>query len=399
MANDQTRFPVEHPLSATETGPGGEVSVGRPDSCRFAFGAQSWEVSVPLSKRRGEPLPEFDTSLSAAAQLEKSLEKPFGLNVPLRKALTQGDGVCIVLDESTPQLDVLLPVLLEHLDSAHIEAAAITILVPSPSGDQPWIDALPEQFEDVRIEVHDPGNPKKLAFLGSTEAGERIDLNRTLVEAEFAIVLGVRRYDPDLGILGGELAIFPTMSDRGTQTAWYERRRTHPNRARKEATEMAWKLGSPFYIQIVEGPGDTIAEIVSGFSDAVSQGVKRLANKWKRTVGELASLVVVPISDPAGMVSQRELCGAIENAADVGNADAPLVLLFDGELEHGDESTQRRWAELAEQHRIFVANEQAEALDTTPVENEGQLQRLIDAAESVRLLPDAHRIKLEETDA
>ncbi len=399
MANDPTRFPVEHPLSATERGPGGEVSVGHPDSYRFAFGSRNWEVAVLPSKRRGDALPEFDLSIPAGARLEKSLEKPFGLNVPLRKALTPGDGVCIVLDESTPQLDVLLPVLLEHLDSAHIEAGAITILVPSPSGDQTWIDALPEQFEDVRIEVHDPGNPKKLAFLGSTEAGERIDLNRTLVEAEFAIVLGVRRYDPDLGILGGELAIFPTLSDRGTQTAWYERRKTHPNRARKEASEMAWKLGSPFYIQIVEGPADSIAEIVSGFSDAVSQGVKKLANKWKRTVGELADLVVVPISDPAGMVSQRELCGALENAAGVGNADAPLALLFDGELELGDESTQRRWADLAEQHRLFVANEQAEALDATPLGSERELQRLIDAAESVRLLPDAHRIKLEEIEA
>ena len=68
----------------------------------------------------------------------------------------------------------------------------------------------------MTAETHDPTDRKKLAYLATTKAGRRVYLNRTLVEADFVVVLTGRGYDPLTGYAGAEAAIFPALADEET---------------------------------------------------------------------------------------------------------------------------------------------------------------------------------------
>src|SRR5262249_13582414 len=135
---------------------------------------------------------------------------------PLRQALTPDDHVVIVLDEQLPQLAPLLTSLLEYLRLAGVQPDAMTLLCPSPLLSQPWLDELPHLFANIRIEIHDPGNRDRLSYLATTQKGRRIYLNRSVVDADQAIVLSRRGYDPLTGYSGAEAALFPALSDEAT---------------------------------------------------------------------------------------------------------------------------------------------------------------------------------------
>src|SRR5581483_4174319 len=97
---------------------------------------------------------------------------------------------------------LLLP-LLEHVVSAGVPADSITLLCATPSTGQPWLDELPEAFEEVRCEVHDPQDRRKLSFVTTPRNGRPLFFNRSAVDAAQLIVLSGRRYDPLLGQGGG----------------------------------------------------------------------------------------------------------------------------------------------------------------------------------------------------
>src|SRR5258708_5996721 len=118
------------------------------------WGLRHLEIDVAAANvvtvRRDAPAPALsDPAAAVRAALEQPLDFP-----PLRRALTPDDQVVIAVDEQVPQLPRLLVPILEHVRSAGVAAEAITLLcLPPPTG-QPWLDELPDEFEDVRVEVH-----------------------------------------------------------------------------------------------------------------------------------------------------------------------------------------------------------------------------------------------------
>src|SRR5262249_55951119 len=162
----------------------------------------------------------------------------------------------------------ILAEVLAHLRSAGIQLEAVTILTP-PDAPQGWIDELPDELADVRGEVHDPADRQKLAYLATTAAGRRLYLNRTLVEADFIVVISGRGYDPLTGYAGAEASVFPSLADEeiraslaGPPSADAPGEEPWPVRA--EAAEILWLLGTPFLVQVIAGEGDTVQEIVAG---------------------------------------------------------------------------------------------------------------------------------------
>src|SRR5262249_41637553 len=147
-----------------------------------------------------------------ASAMRQVLENPLRFP-PLRRALTPDDHVTIVLDEDLPRLGEMLTPLLEHVASARVSPEAITLLSPKPAAQQHWLDDLPETFQDVRVETHDPADRKKLSYLATTKRGRRVYLNRSLVDADQLVILSRRRYDPLLGYSGLEDVIFPALGD------------------------------------------------------------------------------------------------------------------------------------------------------------------------------------------
>jgi nickel-dependent lactate racemase len=394
------------------------------EAIEFVVGTQPWSVTVPPGKAvelRREPV--TPPTGSPRELVRDALEKPFGFE-PLRRALTPDDHITVVLDPTLPSADVLLAEVFAHLRSAGIESAAVTVLTP-PGASQAWIDDLPDEFADVHAEVHDPADPRKLAYLASTKAGRRVYLNRTLVEAEFVILLTGRGYDPVSGYAGAESAVFPALSNEETRAGFAgefsaDAPGDRPWPVRAEAAEILWLLGTPFLVQVIPGEGDTVHEVVAGLPDSGAEGIRRQDARWRATAAARPDTVIATISGDPDRVTFADLAKAAACAARVVRPGGRIAVLSTAAPPPGEGAELLRrtddaaagakrlakerpadrpaallWCFAAKASSVFLASgypdEVAEELYATPVRSASEVQRLIDSAERVLVIPDAHR--------
>jgi nickel-dependent lactate racemase len=390
----------------------------------IAYGLEHLELEVGdgrlVPSRRRPPAPPLaDPVASVAAALEEPLGFP-----ALRRALTPDDHVAVVVDEQLPRL--LTPIL-EHLTGAHVRPEAITLLCPSPSS-QAWVDELPDEFQEVRVEVHDPANRKRLSYLATTRHGHRIYMNRTLVDADQLVVLTRRGYDPVLGYAGAEGALYPALGDAETlEKSWERLALAAPGPApwplRREATEVAWLLGVPFLVQVIEGSDAEVAHVLGGPVETSGEGQRLLDARWRVAVDEPADTVVVGVGGEPGRHRFVDLARALACAARVVKRGGRIVLLSGGEPELGEAADLLRraedpgaaldlvrkqhsaegaaaflWASAAQQATIYLLSglpgDTAEGLFTVPLDHAGQVQRLLRDG-SCLFLADAQKTMAE----
>src|SRR5262249_7774663 len=150
-------------------------------------------------------------------------------------------------------------------------------------------------------EVHDPADRQHLSYLATTRNGRRLYLNRTAVDADQLVVLAHRGYDPLLGYAGAEGALYPALSDEATRQEMRGRRSlaapgSKPWPARQGAAEVAWLLGAPFLVQVIEGAGEDLVHVVAGLAETSGEGQRLLDLQWRVTVDQLADTVVASIT-------------------------------------------------------------------------------------------------------
>jgi nickel-dependent lactate racemase len=360
-----------------------------------------------------------------AEAVRAALEAPFAFP-QLRRALTPDDHLAVVVDEDLPDLARLLVPLLEHLVSAGVSPEAVTLVsTPSPASHS-WIDNLPDEFEEVRVEVHDPADRRRLAYLATTAAGKRLYLNRTVVEADQVLVLSGRRYDTLLGYGGAEGSLYPALADEPTRAelgaqvnlgipgegAWP---------AHKAAVEVTWLLGQPFFVQCIAGAAEGIAAVVAGTTEASREGERILDACWRQGVAQRADLVVVSLAGEPARHTFAEMASALHCATRVVRPGGRIVLLSTASPPLGAGSDVLRqhddprdalaallrqaspdlvpailWANSAAHANLNamsrLPDETVEELFATPVSSPAQVQRLIDAGGSCLFLEDAHRM-------
>ena len=387
------------------------------------YGQARLELEVPGERRAThcrapKPLPD------PAAAVRAALQDPYQYPA-LRRALTEDDHVTVVVDERLPEVARLLTPVLEDLSAAGVNAAHITLLCESSAAAQPWLLDLPEAFEEVRLEIHDPRDRKKLSYLATTRQGRRLYLNRTAVDAEQLIVLAGCRYDPQVGRGGVVGALFPALSDEATRAELNGRlNRDGPDApeeiaAQAEATETAWLMGAPFFIQVIEAAGDGVAHIVAGTAAAAVEGRRLLDASWRWVVPALADVVVASVSGDPARQTFADLAAAAACAAQAVQPDGRIILLSqvrsdpaalpEALLQADDASSAfdrlrrrptleqiaaLRWAGAASRARISLLSgmedQTVEDLFATPLRDGSQVQRLLDAGGTCLFLEDAH---------
>ena len=299
----------------------------------------------------------------------------------------------------------------------------MTLLCQPPSTGQAWIDELPEEFEGVRVEMHDPGERSHLAYLATTRHGRRIYLNRTAVDADQLVVLSRVTWDPLLGIHAGEGEIFPNLSDSATRADLVKRLSLDvPGAAswpvRQEATEVAWLLGAPFLVQAILGAGDEIERVLGGPVESTPLAEKLWSERWRVEVERAADVVIAGLSGATGTF--LDLARAFAAAARVVKPGGKIVLLSTAAPKLGlaadlmrsmDEPSQALkrilkdkptdteagflWTSAAEQAHLYLLSglpgDTVEEMFATPLENAGQTERFLAGDAACILLPDAER--------
>jgi nickel-dependent lactate racemase len=345
---------------------------------------------------------------------------------PLRRALTPDDHVAIVVDEQLSRLGTLLTPLLEHIGSAAVTPEAITLVCAPPSGTQDWVNDLPDAFQEVRIEVHDPTDRRKLSYLATTKQGRRLYLNRTAVDADQLVVLTRRSYDSQLGYTGAEGSLYPALSDEATRTEAFGRVNLAAPGASawpllQEASEAAWLLGgAAFLVQVIEGAGDDIAHVIGGALGSSAEGRRLLDARWRETLAEPVATVIAGMSGDPTRHGFGELAQALNAAARVVQPNGRIVLLTEAAPHLGtaaevlrgaetpadalqqlhqhrsnDTAAACQWASAAQHAKIYLLGgldeETAEELFVTPLDQADQVQRLLSGGGKCLVLPDAHK--------
>jgi nickel-dependent lactate racemase len=247
--------------------------------------------------------------------------------------------------------------------------------------------------------------------------------NRTAVDAAQLVVLTGRRYDPLLGHGGGVGALYPAFCDRATRAEAslrlsLEAPGGRPSAALVEATEAAWLLGVPFFVQVLPGTGDTLAQILAGPASALAEGQRRLDALWRRVLPRQADVVVASLSGDPARHSFADLASAVACAARAVRPEGKIVLLSgaapppdpsstllrtSGSPEDAVREYSRRhdldlvpawqWAAAAARGSLLILSEldNVDTLFAAPLESIEQVQEIVSRAESCLVLPDAHK--------
>jgi nickel-dependent lactate racemase len=392
----------------------------------FQFGDRTVPLQAPAGKRVAVRQSMAAGGVADAAQmLRAALNAPTGFP-SLRLALTPDDHIAIVLDPGLPQLDGLLSVLIEHVGEAGVPPEHLSLVVAAEPKSAPWRDRLGPWEARLTIEVHDPHDRDKLSYLAATQKGRRIYINRTVVDADQVVVLSRAGYDWAQGYVGTTKAIFPALSDEATRKEFDSLTESllQGETAQAflgESEEAIWLLGAPFFIQVIEGLGDDIAEIVAGAGESLIEGRSRLDAAWAISDKREASLIVAEVTGSPARLELRDLAGAAAKAAQFAEPDGVVALVYPGGIElddamkvvsgAGDPMDAARqlhrqkpqspgpalqWLWAIGRTRVYLlsgaAGETVEDIFATPLEKPDQIQRLVDSASSVMFLRDPHKL-------
>jgi len=369
------------------------------------FQGEGLEFEIPedrvVADWRG---PEGLDPAVAAAAVAGALERPLDFP-PFRQVFVPGDRVTIALDPAIPQARVVPGALIEALGRSGVGRQTITIVTPSPMG---------EAVEPgASMEVHDPDDRTRIAYLASTKEGRRVYLNRSVTDADVVVPVGLVGYDPDLGYRGPWSLLFPGLSDRATVQAM----RSGADRGREarleESSEVSWLLGSQFQVGLVPAAAGLL-EVVAGRDAAVRErGIAAVEENWTMRAPERAELVVAGVGGPGFTSTLEDLAAAMETASGLVRRGGRIVVLsraagpigpalqrlssvddpgeavaaLRGLEEADDYPVALRIARAAAWADLFVASgldtEVAEGLLIAPLERPEQARRLVANAGSV----------------
>jgi nickel-dependent lactate racemase len=246
-------------------------------------------------------------------------------------------------------------------------------------------------------------------------------------------VLSRRSYDPLSGYSGAEAALYPALSDEATRLELYEQLSMEvpgqePWPVRKEAVEVAWLLGAPFILQVIEAEGVEIAHIVGGMVDSSVDGQQLLDARWRTRVAERADTVVATVTGEPAHHDFTDLARALGCASRVVKPRGRIILLSRAAPELGtgadllrqagdpdqalrllrqqpppDMNAAYEWTRAVAEASVYLLSELpselAEDLFVTPLEQVGQVQRLLEQNGSCLFLPDAHKMLAVPPDA
>jgi len=168
---------------------------------------------------------EFVPLADIQATLETILSAPEGC-VPLKDFALGKRKVAIVVDDisrPTPAY-LLLGKILDHLVQGGVNLKAVTIVTAPGLHREMSLEDMERKagkdvLEQVGWENHDCRNSDQLSFLGKTDRGTPVFINKTVAEADLRVLVGTIEPHPHAGFGGGFKNILPGVAGVATIAA------------------------------------------------------------------------------------------------------------------------------------------------------------------------------------
>ena len=296
---------------------------------------QQFEIDLDLSRLAGRnrpPEPAADFASEVRRQLAAPLDFP-----PLELAVVTGDRVVIALDRHTPGAAEIITAVWSIFARRSIKPADVTILQPAS-----WkLDQLPDPRvalpksvrEAMHWTIHDATDKKRERFLANSANGERIYLDREVVDADFVLPIGAVGFDPLLGFRSAGSAIFPGLSNidsmakaRGQDHS--ELRPEDDRPLRQLQDEVAWLLGVQFGIQVLPGVAGQPAGVIAGALEPTTTAARDwLKQNWFVEQPQRCEIVVAAVDADAAGTNWDQIGVALQTARNLVQRGGKIVLL------------------------------------------------------------------------
>jgi nickel-dependent lactate racemase len=243
---------------------------------------------------------------------------------PFAQAIVPGDQVAIAADESTPCLPEVVAGAVDYLVTNGITIDSITVVTRCRQVQEQLSEFFTQLSQDSpRVVIHDPADQNLLCFVGMTEDGNTLLVNRTLYEADIILPIGCARLEEVPGHAGLYDSLYPRFSDAKTVKRWQSpagfELASHTSWQRL-ANASGWLLGVPLVLKVVPGLNGNIMQLLAGDSHTVAHRANELCRSlWARSVPSPASLVIATISG-------SDVHHSWENVARAMRAAKPLLV-------------------------------------------------------------------------
>ncbi len=188
------------------------------------WGRQQMELALPEEWRVAAVLEPKAVAAVAdmRMEMERSLSAPLGCG-RLRDLVRPGMRVAILIDDDSRPTPValILPAILNELARGGVTPATVSLVTALGVHRPMRPDEIArrvgsEVFEQVRWENHDCDDHQRLVFLGTTQRGTPVWLNRTLLESDLVVSVGCIEPHVIAGFGGGYKNVLPGAAGRST---------------------------------------------------------------------------------------------------------------------------------------------------------------------------------------
>ncbi|MCL5985114.1 MAG: nickel-dependent lactate racemase [Actinobacteria bacterium] len=261
-------------------------------SIKIPFGKGQIEARIPkrnfIESVEMDPIPLIDDPILAVT---RSIENPIGSR-PLSEIAKGKRNACIVVFDITRPVpnSIILPPILKTLHEAGMAVDDITLLIATglhrPNlGDELICMVGEEICNKYNIINHDAKNAESHKFLGFTERGIPIEVDRTFLDADLKILTGSIEPHFMAGFTGGRKGICPGISSINTIRGAHVPEMLEPEAARsgnlegnplhEMATEISRKAGVDFICNAVLNKDRKVIGVFSGdLEEAYLKGVE-----------------------------------------------------------------------------------------------------------------------------
>jgi len=357
---------------------------------------------------------------------------------PLATAVVPGDRVVLAVDRRVPESSAIVAAVWRVLESVDVAPGDVCILQPAALTHVDLPDprqALPSNTRDeVKWHVHDAAQDDTCGYLASSASGDRIYLNRELLDADFVLPISVAAFDPVLGYRGPGAVFFPGLSNAAafakTLGVGHSELGPEDDRPlRQLVEEIVWLLGVQFAIQTIPHRQPGVAGgVLAGSVEAVERGARRQLNReWRLSRSERSDTVVAAVAASDGPTRWEDIGAAVEAAQKLVARGGRIVVLSDlsqaagpgMELMRSQRSARTALRELrtkmppdwlaasqlasaADWASVYLLSHLdgavVEELFLTPLANEGETRRLLEHSEECVLLGGAQHTYAEIKD-
>lgn len=237
--------------------------------------------------------------------IRRTLDHP--IDSPKLREIARGKSTAAIaisdFSRATPD-DILLPVILDELNSAGISDRDITVIVGAGLHRHMTKAEVKRKvgrhvFERVRVVQHDPD--RNLVHVGTSKFGNEIWINRTFAKADVRIATGDIIPHPYAGYSAGAKAVMPGLGGRATivRNHLYVRQglfmgQLDANPVREEMNEAARMIGLDFIVNTVMDTEGNLVKVVAG--DPViahTEGAGLSAGIYRTEIPRTADLYVL----------------------------------------------------------------------------------------------------------